>query len=125
MINWTRGNSNRRVEIETKLAHGTDLEKTKKLVLGLLATDKRIMVYPPPSVLIKDFNTSSIDIRILFWIEDFKTWTQIKSDVIEAIDEALKKGGEQSSLPKQDVSTPGSVNEVEKKKNAPDIFPAM
>ncbi len=71
VINWTRGNSHRRVEIVTKLAYGTNLEKTKKLVLDLLAADKRIMVYPPPSVLIKDFNSSSIDIRILFWIRTF------------------------------------------------------
>ncbi len=125
VINWTRGNSNRRVEIETKLAPGTNLEKAKKMVLDLLAEDKRIMVYPPPSVLIKDFNSGSIDIRILFWIEHFNTWTQIKSDVIEAIDEVLKKEGEQNSLPKQEVSTLDSVNEVEKKKNGPDIFPAM
>jgi small-conductance mechanosensitive channel len=83
------------------------------------------MVYPPPSVLIKDFTSSSIDIRILFWIEHFRTWTQIKSDVIVAIDEALKKVGEQNSLPKQGVNTPGSVNEVEKKKDGSDIFPAM
>jgi small-conductance mechanosensitive channel len=125
VINWTRGNSNRRVEIETKLAYGTDLEKTKKMLLDLLAADKRIMVYPPPSVLIKDFNGGSIDIRILFWIEHFNTWTQIKSDVIEAIDEALKKEGKQNSLPKQEASALDSVNEVEKKKNSPDIFPAM
>ena len=125
VINWTRGNSSRRVEIVTKLAYGTNLEKTKKLVLDLLAADKRIMVYPPPSVLIKDFNSSSIDIRILFWIEHFNTWTQIKSDVIEAIDEAFKKEGNQNSLPKQDVNIPGSVSEVEKKKNGPDIFSAI
>jgi small-conductance mechanosensitive channel len=124
LINWTRGNSRRRVEIGTKLAHGIDLEKTKKLVLGLLAADKRILVYPPPSVLIKDFDSSSVDIRILFWIEHFRTWTQIKSDAIEAIDEALKKEGQQNSLPKQDVNAPGSVNEM-KRKDDPDIFPAM
>jgi small-conductance mechanosensitive channel len=53
------------------------------------------MVDPPPVVLIKDFNSSSLDIRILFWIEDFKTWIQIKSDVIEAIDEAFRKEGRQ------------------------------
>ena len=46
MINWTRGNSNRRVEIVTGVAYGTDLEKTKKLLLDLLADDKRIMLSP-------------------------------------------------------------------------------
>jgi potassium efflux system protein len=116
VINWTRGNSNRRVEIVTKLDYGTNVEKTKKLILDLLAADKRIMGYPPPVVQIKDFNSSSIDIRILFWIEHFKTWTQIKSDVIEAIDNAFKKESIQNSLPKQDVNIPGSASEVEKKK---------
>jgi small-conductance mechanosensitive channel len=81
------------VEIVRGVPYGTNLEKTKKLVLDLLASDKRIMVDPPPLVLITDFNSSSIDIRILFWIEDFITWVQIKSDIIEAIDEAFRKEG--------------------------------
>ena len=58
------------------------------------------MVSPPPLVLIKDFNSGSIDIRILFWIEHFNTWIQVKSDAIEAIDEAFKKEGVQNSEPK-------------------------
>jgi len=93
MINWTMGNNNRRVEIVKGIAYGTNLEKTKKLLLDLLATDKRILVNPPPLVLVKDFNSSSIDIRVLFWIENYVAWTQIKSDMIEAIDEAFKKEG--------------------------------
>jgi potassium efflux system protein len=100
VINWTRGNANRRVEIVTGVPYGINLEKIKKLVLDLLTADKRIMVSPPPLVLIKDFNSGSIAIRILFWIEHFNTWIQIKSDIIEAIDEAFKKEGIQNSLPK-------------------------
>ena len=110
------GNSHRRVEIVTGVAYGTNLEKAKKLVLDLLAADKRIMVPPPPLVLIKDFNSSAIDIRILFWIEHFNTWIQIKSDMIEAIDEAFKKEGIQIPTPSQDVNIRSSVSEAEKKK---------
>jgi small-conductance mechanosensitive channel len=109
------GNSHRRVEIVTGLAYGTNMEKTKKLVLDILATDKRIMSYPPPSVLVKDFNSGSIEIRILFWIEHFKTWSQIKSDAIEAIDEAFKKEGIQIPLSQEDLTNPGSISEVKKK----------
>ena len=111
VINWTRGNSRRRVEIVTGVPYGTNLEKMKKLVLDLLAADKRIMVYPPPSVLIKDFSSSSIDVRILFWIQHFNTWIQIRSDIIEAVDEAFKKEGIQNPSPQQDVNTPSSVRE--------------
>ena len=113
VINWTMGNSHRRVEIVAGLAHGTNLEKTKKLVLDILSADKRIMSQPPSLVLIKDFNSDSIEIRILFWIEDFKTWTQIKSDTIEAIDEAFKKEGIKILAPEEDVKKRSPISEEE------------
>ena len=104
------------MEIATALANGTDLEKTKKLVLDILAADKRIMSYPPPSVIVKDFSSGSIEIRILFWIEHFKFWTQIKSDVIEAIDEALKKENIQIPFPQGNLNIPSAESEVKKNK---------
>ena len=114
VINWTKGNNNRRVEIGTVLADGTNLEKTKKLLLDILAADKRIMSNPAPSVLIKDFNSGSLEIRILFWIEHFKSWTQIKSDTIEAINEAFKKEGVQIPFPQEGLNIPGSESEMKK-----------
>ncbi|HEY6503975.1 MAG TPA: mechanosensitive ion channel domain-containing protein [Chitinophagaceae bacterium] len=99
MINWTMGNSSRRVEIVKGVPYGTNLEKTKKMLLDLLAADKRIMVNPPPLILIKDFNNNTIDIRILFWVEHYGTWTQIKSDMIESIDETFKKADNKVPLP--------------------------
>jgi small-conductance mechanosensitive channel len=72
------------------------------------------MSYPPPLVLIKDFNSSSIEVRILFWIEDFKTWTQIKSDTIEAITKAFKKDGVQISQSQEVLNNRDSVPEEKK-----------
>ena len=116
MINWTMGNSSRRVEIVTGVAYGTDLEKTKKLLLDLLADDKRITVFPKPSVLIKDLNSGAIELRILFWIEHYSTWIQTKSDMIEAIDEAFKKADIKIPNPSQDLNIRSFVSEVDKKK---------
>jgi small-conductance mechanosensitive channel len=115
VINWTMGNSHRRVEIATGVAYGTNLEKAKKLVMDLLAADKRIMVPPAPMVLIKDFNSSSIDIRILFWIEHFNTWTEIKSDIIQAIDEAFKKEAIQLPSAPEEENVRASESEDGKK----------
>ena len=113
VINWTMGNSHRRVEIVTRLAHGTNLEKTKKLVMDILSADKRIMSQPPSLVLIKDFNTESIEISILFWIEDFKTWIQIKSDTLEAIDEAFKKEDIKILSPQEELTERNPASEEE------------
>jgi small-conductance mechanosensitive channel len=116
MINWTMGNSSRRVEIVTGVAYGTDLEKTKKLLLDLLAADKRIVAFPKPSVLIKELNSGAIELRVLFWIEHYSTWIQTKSDMIENIDEAFKKEGIKIPNPSQDLNIRSFVSEVEKKK---------
>jgi potassium-dependent mechanosensitive channel len=118
LINWTRGNSSRRVEIVTGVAYGTDIEKTKKLIIDLLVADKRIMSFPQPLVLIKDFNSSAIDLRVLFWIEHFDTWTLIKSDIILAIDEIFRKEGIQIPFPQQDLNIRSFVKEAEKKDDA-------
>jgi len=112
MINWTMGNRNRRVEIVAAVAYGTDRGKTKKLLLDLLAADKRIAPTPQPIVLVKDLNSNGIEIRILFWIEDFETWIQIKSDMIEAIDEAFEKEGIQIPNPSQDLNIRSFVTEL-------------
>jgi potassium-dependent mechanosensitive channel len=93
IINWTKSNSNRRVEILTGVAYGTDLTKTKELLLHLLSSDERIVPSPKPLVLIQDLNSNIIAIRVLFWIENYPDWIGIKSDMIEVIDEAFKKEG--------------------------------
>ena len=93
LINWTKGNSHRRVEIAVSVPYGTELGKAKELLLALLGADKRIIPYPQPSVLIKDLNSTMIEIRILFWIGNFDTWMQIRSDMAEAIDAEFRKQG--------------------------------
>jgi len=116
VINWTRGNSNRRVEIVTGVAYGTDLEKAKKVILDLLASDKRIMQLPKPLVLIKELGSNAVEFRVLFWIEHYSTWIQTKSDMIGAIDETFKKEGIQIPNPSQDLNIRSFVSEVDKKK---------
>ena len=115
MINWTMGNRDRRVEIDVGVAYGTDFGKAKKLLLDLLAAEKRIVHTTPPLVLIKDLNSDALELRILFWIDDFETWDETKSDIIEAIDEAFKKEGIQIPEPAQDVNIRSFVTEAAKK----------
>ncbi len=96
LINWTKGNSHRRVEMAASVPYGTDLGKTKELLLTLLDADNRIIPYPRPTVLIKDLSSAMIEIRILFWIGNFDTWMQIKSDMAEVIDTSFRKEGIQA-----------------------------
>ena len=46
LINWTMGNSNRRVEMAASVPYGTDLGKTKELLLALLGAEKGSSLIP-------------------------------------------------------------------------------
>lgn len=103
LVNWTLNDSTRRVDILVSVAYGTELEKIKLLVLGIVSEDRRIASFPAPVVLVKDFAGSSIDFEIHFWATDIREWSQLKSDVLIQIEKAFKSNNIIIPLPAQDI----------------------
>jgi small-conductance mechanosensitive channel len=103
LVNWTLSNASRRVDILVGVAYGTNLEKAAQILKELPAKDKRILAIPGPSVIIQTFNNSSIDIKLFFWVGDINVWTNVKSDLILAIDTAFKENGIEIPFPQQDI----------------------
>ncbi len=103
LINWTHGNLNRRVDIIVGVAYGTNLENATQILKELPKNDERILSYPAPNVLVRQFASSSIDIQLLFWVRNIGEWTDVKSDVILAIDAAFKENKIEIPFPQQDL----------------------
>ena len=103
LVNWTLGGNRRRVEIIVGVAYGTDLESTKKLLSDLLNNEERILKFPAPVVLVKEFNTSSIDMQLFFWVRNINELTAVRSDINSAIDISFKKNGIEIPFPQQDL----------------------
>lgn len=122
LINWTLGDTKRRVEILVGVSYGTDLEKVKRILMGILEDEKRILRLPGPTILVNEFAASSIDFRILFWIDTaYHLWSGVKSDVLGQIDLEFKKHKIEIPFAQQDVNIrsitqlPGSdLNKSEK-----------
>jgi len=114
LVNWTMGNTMRRVDIIVGVAYGTDLEKTKAILNNLLASNKNILKNPEPIILFNEFNNSSIDIRILFWVQHFRVWIAVKSEVVGAIDLAFKEHGITIPFPQRDVHLYTAGKDVQK-----------
>ena len=115
LVNWTLGNRRRRVDILLGVAYGTDLEKAKQILENLAKNDDRVLQAPAPAVLIKEFSNSSINLRLLIWVDDFMEWTNVQSDIISAIDIAFKENNIVIPFPQQDVhirSVDGNVTEM-------------
>jgi small-conductance mechanosensitive channel len=104
LINWTLSDQKRRIEVLVGVAYGTNLEVTRSLVIEILKTDERILVWPTPMVLFNRFSDSSIDIRILFWINQSDDWLIVKSDVISAVEGTFRLNGIVIPFPQRDVN---------------------
>ncbi len=104
LINWTLGDTKRRVEVLVGVAYGTNIEKVKSILMQILESDVRILRYPDPMILVKEFAASSVDFRVLFWIDSaYHLWSGVKSDVLEQIDIHFKKEGIEIPFAQQDV----------------------
>ena len=100
LINWTLSGSMRRAEILVSVTNKNDIEKTKIILNEVLLKEERVLKSPPPSVILKEFHNSSIDIRVLFWVSNYGDWTIVKSDLLSAIDIAFKENEIEIPLPK-------------------------
>jgi potassium efflux system protein len=61
-------------------------------------------------VFLNEFNSSSIDFRLLFW-SDINNWLVAKSEVILSVDTAFREQGIQIPFPQQDIY----IKEIPKK----------
>jgi small-conductance mechanosensitive channel len=93
LVNWTLNNNHLRVEIDLKLADGTDLEKAKKIILSCLTSSEDVMKTPEPQVLIRSISQAGADVQVLFWALDINKWVQLKSDMIAAIVTTCRQQG--------------------------------
>jgi small-conductance mechanosensitive channel len=100
LVNWTRENSSRAIDIPVGVAHGTDLERAIKVLKELPASDERILTTPAPGVGIVQFTNSSVDMHLSFWVKNISDSGDVKTDMLLAIDRAFKDNSIQiPSLP--------------------------
>lgn len=93
----------RRVEMTVGVAYGTDLKKTREVILETLKNDTRIHDDPEPSVYFTNFGDSSLDLTIRCWADTSNLWP-VYWDNMEHIKEALERADIEIPFPQQDVN---------------------
>jgi potassium efflux system protein len=116
LVNWTQDNTFKVVEIPIAVAYGTDLEKAIQILRDLPPKDERILRKPAPEVIVKQFNASSIEMELSFWVHNLRQWPAVKSDMILAIDHAFKENNIKIPFPQQDLHIRSLVNDGLNKK---------
>jgi len=103
LVNWTRESSSRSVDIPVGVAYGTNLEQAIKILQELPAQDDRILLFPKPNVIARQFSSSAIDMQLSFWVKNIADTAAVKSDIILAIDRAFKENSIRIPLPQQEL----------------------
>lgn len=91
LTNWTLNNSHLRVELDIKLADGSNLARAKEIIADVLKKNEEVLQIPEPQLIFKNINQGGADLQILFWANDINKWTQLKSDVMQQVFESCRK----------------------------------
>ncbi|MFT5207548.1 MAG: small-conductance mechanosensitive channel [Candidatus Omnitrophota bacterium] len=103
VINWSHGNTRVRINCPVGVAYGSDVSKVKEALMGVAMEHEMVMKHPPPAVRFIGFGDSSLDFRLLMWINDPEEQYAIKSDINFGIDAAFRRAGIQIPFPQRDL----------------------
>jgi small-conductance mechanosensitive channel len=102
VINWTRTDEIRRVDVLVGVAYGTDPEAVLEILLRVATEHAKVRAAPEPKAQMIGFGESSLDFRLRCWttVED---WVDVASDLHVAINRELKAAGIKIPFPQRDL----------------------
>jgi small-conductance mechanosensitive channel len=102
VVNWTRNDRLRRLEIPVGVAYGTKPKAVMALLNGVAAADDRVLATPAPLCVFDRLGESSLDFVLRFWTkaEDHGV---VRSDVQAEVYEALDRAGIEIPFPQRDI----------------------
>lgn len=92
----------RRVEMAVGVAYGTDLKKTRQVILETLKKDERILSEPAAAVYFTNFGDNSLDLSVRCWVNADDLWP-VFWDNMETIKESLEAHNIEVPFPQRDV----------------------
>jgi small-conductance mechanosensitive channel len=103
MINWTRSDRLRRIEIPVAVAYGTDQREVFNVLMKVAKEHADVLDHPEPSVLLRGFGDSSLNFELRFWTYRFDGFLRVQSEVTEVILDELNKAGITIPFPQRDL----------------------
>lgn len=102
VINWTRADRLRRIEVKVGVAYGSDPKQILQLLIAAAQGHEDVAARPAPDAMFVAFGESSLDFTLRFW-GDFERSGQIQSGVAVAVHDALGAAGIEIPFPQRDL----------------------
>lgn len=103
VTNWTLSSEQSRVVIPVGVAYGSDVQLVLKILKDSGCRHPKVLKSPEPSVLFTEFGDSSLNFQLRVWIADANGRLQIKSDLLQTIDDQFRLAGVEIPFPQRDL----------------------
>jgi potassium efflux system protein len=113
VTNWTLSDRARRYEIDLGVAYGSDPAQVLRLLEAAAASVPEVQKKPPPRALFTGFGDSSLDFRLLAWVESMDVGLQAQNGLRMAILRALDEARIEIPFPQRDLHIRHAASAVE------------
>lgn len=103
VTNYNAPNAKFTVRTTIGVAYGSDLHKVKKVLCDTASAHPEVMKEPPPSAYFTEFAESSLNLLLMYWVQDYRQYFRIRDEVNMAIKEAFETANIQIPFPQRDV----------------------
>ncbi len=93
VINITQPDERFRTKVEIGVAYGTDLDHVKKTLLGIVNSHPDVLKGEDTKVIFRvlEFADSSINVKVIFWVNNVGNKWRVESELKETIDKRFKE----------------------------------
>lgn len=103
LVNWTHRDPTVRREITIGVAYGSNTEQVRQILLDAVTGHEHVLKTPAPSVQFTNFGESSLDFKLLFWVDNVNAAVGTTSDIRFAIDRRFREVGIDIPFPQREV----------------------
>ncbi|WP_216901099.1 mechanosensitive ion channel family protein [Synechococcus sp. CCY 9618] len=103
VVNWSHGSSVARLQIPVGVAYGSDCQLVRQALLEACQGYSDIIPAPPPRVFFTGFGESSLDFRLLVWINQPRRQYEIRSELNYRIEAMLRRHDLTIPFPQRDL----------------------
>jgi potassium efflux system protein len=104
VVNWTHyGPGVNRLSLKVGVAHGTNVEQVRQLLLEVCRANPRVVPEPPPQVLLMIYGDSSLDFTIWVHVKMPSDRMPATHELNRAIYEAFSEHGIEIPIPQREL----------------------
>ena len=91
VTNWTFSDQQRAIEISVTVVRGAAPPRVVELLKTAAVNHPGVAKQPEPQAYVLSFTSSAITFQLRAWINRYRDWAQVRSDLSVAVDDALAR----------------------------------